>query len=319
MKNNLIRAAVIGLGNMGMAHARVYSELPGCELMAIADIDLYRLKEAQARFSCNAYPDYMEMLTKEKLDLVSIVVPTELHAQVAIGVAAYEIPFLVEKPITSTLNEALSLQAAALKRDVPFMVGHIERFNPAVIALQSLITEGEIGDLLELQTRRVGYKRPPATIDTAVDLAIHDIEICNFLAGRPPRKVLANNTENQCEALLDYGSTKANISANWLTPIKIRRLTVTSSLSYVELDYISQSVKVYKPPQTNRSLDTFSQFQQASQSKAIPIEVVSQEPLKLELEHMLEVARGETSPIVTPQQAIEALRVVLEIRKAEEI
>ena len=206
-----MKVGVIGIGNMGSNHARIYSEMSN--LAAVSDVNEELGKKVSEKFKCKFYKDYKEMLEKEEIDAVSIVVPTSFHKKVALDVIEYGIPFLLEKPIADTLENANEIINKAKEKKVRFMVGHIERFNPAVIKLKELLDNFELGEINSIICRRVGVI-PPKVRDTNViiDLAVHDIDIFNFLLNKKPTKLygsLGNSlikNGDYADLLLKYGN-----------------------------------------------------------------------------------------------------------------
>ena len=134
-----MNAAVIGVGNMGQHHARNYSEITGVNLVAVADIDPTIGEPLAKRFNSAYYKNYQEMLEKEKIDVVTIAVPTKYHKKVALDCINKKINILLEKPIAGSVSEAKEIVAAAKTKGVKFTVCHIERFNPAVLKLKEMI------------------------------------------------------------------------------------------------------------------------------------------------------------------------------------
>jgi UDP-N-acetylglucosamine 3-dehydrogenase len=260
------------------------------------------------------------MLEKEDIDAVSVVVPTLLHHEVASQCMANKKHVLVEKPIASTLEEAQALIVAAKKNGVIFTVGHIERFNPAVQKLKEIIDSGKIGDIMSVFARRVGLA-PPKIKDANViiDLAVHDIDIINYLLGEFPRKHTAEggkafmeNLHDFANIMLSYPSASAFIQVNWITPVRIRKLNVTGTRGYVELDYIDQEISLYETK--FRKKDQWGEgkpllFDETSENK---VDVKKEQPLKRELNHFLDVIiDDDRNLMVTPEQGFEALKTAL--------
>jgi UDP-N-acetylglucosamine 3-dehydrogenase len=315
----MINVGVIGVGNMGFHHARVYSGLAGANLVACSDVEEGRLIPIRDKFKCNTYTDYREMLAAENLDGVSIVVPTSMHREVAFEAMEKGISFLVEKPIASTVEDARSIYEMASEKNIAFLIGHIERFNPAVMKLKEMIDSGEMGDIITIHAKRVGLY-PPQIQDSniIVDVSIHDIEILNFLLGAPPDEIHVNagtatgGKEDYVGILANYSGRSGIIQSNWITPIKVRKLYVTATKAYVELDYISQEMRMFDNLAVKQALD-FESFQEVSSPRQKSVVIKSQEPLKLELSHFLEVVSGESEPLVTPQDGIKALEIAIEL------
>ncbi len=311
----MVKAGVIGTGNMGKHHARVYSEL-GC-LSAVSDMDQGKSRDIGERFGCRHYSDHNEMLEKEDLDCVSICVPTVYHRAIALDCIAKGVHVLVEKPISNTVESAREMIDSARARGVKLGVGHIERFNPAVMKLKEIIDSGELGKVNTIIARRVGAF-PPQIKDAnvVIDLAVHDIDIFNLILGKRPQsgyavggRALINNREDFADILFDYGSVSAFIEANWITPVKIRKLSITGSEGYAELNYITQELVVHKSE--HRKIDTFNDVVEFGTPRSVIIPVEKDEPLRLELQSFLErVGRGQ-EPEVTGEDGLNALEIAL--------
>ena len=185
-----IRVAVIGVGLMGQNHARVYTELPNCELVAVSDLDEEKAKAVASKFNCKYYTDHKELVEKEKVEAVSIAVPTKNHKEVAIDVIKKNLNLLLEKPISNNVKDAEDIIKKAKEKKVKFLVGHIERFNPAVTKLKKIIDEDKIGPICSIIAKRVGTF-PPRIKDAniVIDVSVHDIDIIRYLMGRNPDKV----------------------------------------------------------------------------------------------------------------------------------
>ncbi len=311
-----MRVAVIGVGNIGRHHARIYSQL--AELVAVSDVNEKNGRELAAQFSCKYYKNYIEMLDVEKPVAVSIAVPTALHKEVALEVIKRKINLLIEKPIAPTVKDAREILDAANSAGVKLTVGHVERFNPAVIKLKELIKSGALGDINSVIARRVGVAASGigSYENLLVDLAIHDVDVINYLLEKFPTNRFClkgksiNNREDYADMLLSYGNTNAFIQVNWITPVKIRTLHVTGSKGYADLDYITQDLKVYKLNYT-RDYSTYKEFiVKFSQPDIMQVEVHKDEPLKLELIAFLNCIKNNIAPAVTGEEALAALEIV---------
>jgi predicted dehydrogenase len=313
-----IRVAVIGGGNMGKNHLRNYHALKDAELVGLADVNPEMEKLANehgARF----FADYAQMLDELHPDAVSIVVPTPFHARIAADVIGRGIHCLLEKPITSTVEEADALISLAKNKKVVFTVGHIEHYNPLVVALKKMLDKNTIGEVTSVVCKRVGgFPTVEPKTDVIIDLAVHDIGIIGHLLNAKPKKVSSHgsrtyhsNKIDSAEILLDYGQASGFIQANWLTPVKIRTIAVTGSNGYIEGNYITQELECYEHNMQVVN-DGFSNFvSMLGEPKRRVVKVDFQEPLAVELEAFLAKIRGEDVYLVTPQQAREALKFAL--------
>lgn len=288
-----IRVAVIGAGNMGRHHARVYSQV--AQLVAISDVNQAVGEELATRYGAVYHSDYRKMLTAEKIDAVSVVVPTGLHFQVTADCLKSRLATLVEKPITDNLADARKLLQLAKKYDTQLMVGHIERFNPAIIKLQQMIDKNFLGELISMMAVRVGIA-PPSTpkADVVLDLAIHDIDIFNALLKEFPirvsvvkRKMFKQNLCDSATVVLEYKKAVGMVMTNWITPIKMRRLYVTGTDGFAELDYITQKL-IYHRGVIDKAFDgNFYEFISLSKNTKKEIFVSRKEPLREELVEFL--------------------------------
>lgn len=317
----MVRAAVIGTGNMGKNHVRTYSKIANAELVAVCDLDEVQGKAIAKKYGTKYYKDLNEMLTSCTPDVVSVCVPTAAHFEVAKKVLEKKINVLVEKPIASNVEEAKDLLRIAKKNNVMLMVGHIERFNPAVRKAKEMIDRGELGKISAITIRRVGGF-PPQIKDAsiAVDLAIHDIDIANYLLDELPVEVFSNRQryhiekrEDSIELFMKY-KKKASvyIQANWISPVKIRKLNITGTEGYLELDYITQKIEFYK--------SNYNKFKQASEGYSdyillfsdpdkISIAVAKKEPLQEEISFFIKAFQSKE--LINSQYAVDALKIAL--------
>ena len=286
---------------MGYHHARVYSELERegeVTLVGVADIDKKRAEQVAKKFNTKPYTDYRQLL-KEDIEAVSIAVPTTLHKEVATYFAKNKVHILVEKPIADTPQNAAEIIRTAKDNNVILMVGHIERFNPAVQKLKEVIERRELGDIVTISAKRVG-PLPPRIKDVGViiDLAVHDIDIIRYITNKEIVEVYAKarnsihpaGVEDAAIILLTLeDNIHAIIETNWLTPYKIRKLTVVGTEAVAELDYIQQTLTIHK------------------QDKTREVPVTKEEPLKRELKHFIECIKTNKNPLVTGEDGLKAL------------
>ena len=294
-----IGVAVIGCGAWGFQHARVYKELPETDLIWVSDIDDHRSRVVGDRYRAKQTTEFIKVLDDPEVDAVSICTPTVTHADIALTAISNGKHVLVEKPMTDTVYEAEKLVSSATRHDVCLSVGFVERFNPAVSETLRLIGEGEIGQVLMVHTRRV-TRRPNRVGDIGVvkDLAIHDIDVVRLLMGEEPRLVfsssgsLLHRFEDYTNITLCYEDDRnAFIEANWLTPKKVRTLTVTGSEGIIHVEYINQELLLEKTEYIHQPLKEY------------------REPLYLELKSFADSIINGTEPKVTGRDGLEALKV----------
>jgi UDP-N-acetylglucosamine 3-dehydrogenase len=229
-----MRVGVIGGGDMGKQHCRVYYEL-GVELVGVVDIDLEKAQILADQYKTKAYGDYNELLNQH-LDAVSIASPTSEHKKVALSAIQSGVNLLIEKPIADSVQSAQEIISAAAKSGVKIMIGHIERFNPVITKLKEIIDEGVLGKLLCVSARRVGpFVSRIIDVGIIVDVATHDIDVIRYLVGNECTSVLARSTNYKNEKgdtaiiLMGFGDVSASVEVNWYTPHKVRTMTVTGT------------------------------------------------------------------------------------------
>jgi UDP-N-acetylglucosamine 3-dehydrogenase len=296
----MMRLGVIWVGSMGRNHARIYSELPGVQLVGVCDIDKRRAAEVAATYGTVPYTDYMELLRKG-LDGVSVVVPTHLHKEVALNAIEARVNVLIEKPIADTVANAQRIFYEAEQRNLKLMVGHIERFNPAVGALYRIIESGRYGKLLGVSTLRLA-PYPVRVVDSGIilDIGCHDIDIISYLAGSVIREVyaIASSTIHHLEdnALLSLNLESGivgHIEISWLSNIKVRKLFASLEGALALLDFIDQTLVLY------------------DEESEQPQEIEHAEPLKEELKCFVECLKNGMRPPVSGDESIHALGVAL--------
>ncbi|MBS3134094.1 Gfo/Idh/MocA family oxidoreductase [Candidatus Woesearchaeota archaeon] len=298
-----MNTVVIGVGNMGQHHARVYSTISSSNLVAVSDLNEEAGMTIAKKYSCKYYKSYIEMLEKEDIDAVSIAVPTSLHKKVALDVLKYNKHILLEKPIADTIQNAQEIITGLKSKQTIFMVGHVERFNPAVQKFKEILREKKIGNLISIIARRVG-PYPPKVRDTNViiDLAVHDIDVMSFLLEEEPTlisshgKATVSEKEDYAEIFLKYNSVTSFIQVNWLTPIKIRNLSVTGTEGYAELDYITQDLVIYKKDKNN-------------EAEKIHIDVDKEEPLVVEIRSFLNSIKNNSESPLSAAKALNTIKI----------
>lgn len=304
----LIRVGVIGTGAMGQNHVRIYSEMEGVELAGISDVDQKRVEAMAAQFKTKAFTDYKKMLS-EGLDAVSVVVPTKLHTQVVLDALDLGAHILVEKPIADTAENAELMIEAAKKAGKILMVGHIERFNPAVIKLKEIIDSGALGKIVSISTKRVGPYNPRIRdVGVILDIGVHDIDIISYLYGKKISSVYAiagadiHSFEDHASIILRMDHNFAGVvETNWLTPHKVRQLTAIGVKGVAYLDYINQTVQLHDNEWIRKA------------------KVEPSEPLKNELKYFVDCAAKGKNPKPCGEDGKHALEVAMAaIRSYEE-
>jgi UDP-N-acetylglucosamine 3-dehydrogenase len=296
----VLKIGVIGTGVMGKHHARVYSTLNNVKLVGVADLNVTTANAIANEYHTKAYTDYKELIRVEKPDAVTIAVPTAYHRDVALYALDQGVHVLVEKPIAHTVAAAREIVSKAKEKNLKLMVGHIERFNPAIRELKKTLTDGVIGDVVSMSARRVGpFTNRITDVGVIVDVGVHDIDVISHLFNDSVAGVYTTagdmNGSPECYAMMmlrfKNGGTGI-IETNRMTPRKIRELTVTGTKGVAFADYIEQTLSVhngviYKP------------------------DIQKVEPLKAELEHFIDCVENNKTPLVNGVEGTHALEVAL--------
>ncbi|MCX6090067.1 MAG: Gfo/Idh/MocA family oxidoreductase [Candidatus Atribacteria bacterium] len=298
-----MRVGVVGVGYLGQHHARIYSEMPETNLVGVVDINQDRAREIAQCYSTTPYFDYRDLFGK--VDAVSIVVPTVLHRLIAGHFIEKGTNILIEKPVTTTLEEARELMEMANKKKVILQVGHIERFNSAVMELSKIIDRPVFIDCYRMGP----YVNRNTDVGVVLDLMIHDIDIVMSIAKSKVIKISAfgypvfscQEDIANSQIVFENGCI-ANLTASRITRKKIRRMEVTEVDAFISIDYLEQELAIYKK--------TTSSVPPILMEKPMMQKV---EPLRLELEHFARCVKNGERPLVGLEEGKNALEVALKI------
>ena len=303
MKKFDIKTAVIGVGSMGRHHARVYDEISN--LVGVVDPNEILGSSVAKEYGVPWFEDYSSIISD--VDAVSIAVPTNLHLSVALELMNANVNVLIEKPLAGNVKDAQKIINSSEKNNVILAVGHIERHNGVIRESKSKIQNGDWNQPLILSARRFStFPQRINDVGVTFDLSIHDVDIIRYLASDKVCKVFARggkakNSHHEDFIILQLQFENGAIGiceTNWLTPIKVRELDLTTPEQFVNINYLDQIIKV-------------SSF--ASSTDNSEVEVIrpkAEEPLKLELIDFLESVENKKKPLVTGPEALEAVRIV---------
>ena len=299
--NKEVRVGVVGAGSFGKNHLRVLSQLPGARLVAVVDSDAGRREAAATQYGCLAL-DSPEGLV-DLADAAVVATPTTSHAAVAVPLLRAGLDVLVEKPIAGTLAEARLMVETAAARGRALQVGHLERFNPAVEALEALKAHP-----LFFEIHRMSLFTPRSLdVDVVLDLMIHDLEIVLALTGSMPEEIRAaglsilSAQSDIANVRLQFpGGCVANLTASRASTEQVRKLRLFAPHQYISLDYSKQQMMVI-------------QVGEDRQIQLRPTAVTRDEPLRRELEHFIACIRTRQAPRVGGAEALRALEVAIGI------
>lgn len=322
-----VKVGMVGAGSMGSNHLRVLSDFDAkrAQLVGIAEPVQAVREKAVNRFRVAAFEQYQQMIEETKPDLVVVAVPTNLHFEVANYALDTGHHVLVEKPIATTLEEAETLIQLAKRRSVHLAVGHVERFNPAVMALKQLLAQGDLGTIFSLHARRLG-PFPPRIRDVGVtlDLATHDLDAMRYLTGEEVAHVYAETQQrvHQTHEDLLLGMVRfvngalGVLDVNWLTPSKVRELTVTGERGMYLVNYLSQDLYFYENDYSPTSWDALRSITGVSEGTMTRLKVQKSEPLRLEYEDILTAIEQDSQPTVTGEDGLAVLQLAHQLLSA---
>ncbi len=315
--NHQIRTGVIGVGNIGQHHARIYATLPGSQLAGIADIHAGRAQEIADRYEVTAYADYRTLL--DKVDAVSVAAPTTLHHEIGLACLARGVHVMMEKPLAASVQQGYELAALAGQARLVLQIGHVERFNPTFVELANVLTDLQI---LAVEARRLSpFATRAADVSVVYDLMVHDLDLILNLIPAPLRSVSATGSRirslqpDHAMALLTFDTGQvASLSASKVTQHKVRQMAVTCAEAFVVADFLTRTVMVHR----QSSADYFAQRGEVLYRQEGLIEQVyvpQIEPLYAELQHFLACVRDGRQPRVGSKEAIRVMTVAEEIEQ----
>ena len=302
-----LRVGVIGVGYFGQFHAEKYHRMDEVELVGVADIDPTRSRKIARGLNTNAYYNYEDLY--DKVDAVSIAVPTPIHYHVTKDFFSRGIDVLLEKPITNTLRQADELIEIAEKRQCIFQVGHQERFNGAIMAL-----EGSLIDPMFIESHRLSpFLQRAAGVDVVLDLMIHDIQVILSMVDSSIQSIQAVGVPI-VSPYLDIANARiefengciANVTASRVSKEKMRKIRIFQSTAYFSIDFVSQRITVLSKDSKGRKPLFPGVF-------AEDIKIAKNDPLELEIKSFVDRVRDRKLPLVSGLDGKKALEVALRI------
>ncbi|WP_306533215.1 Gfo/Idh/MocA family protein [Geobacter sp.] len=304
-----IRTAVIGVGYLGLFHAEKFAQLPDADLVGVVDTSRPRAEEVAAKVGTTAYTDYRELL--DKVDAVSIVVPTQYHFEVARAFLERGVHVLLEKPITTTVAEADKLIRLAEEKGAVFQVGHLERFNPVIVGLKGFLTVPRF-----IESIRIAPFKPRGTdVNVVLDLMIHDIDILQTIVGSPVKQISSigapvfTDEEDIANARIQFeNGCVANVTASRISLKSERKMRIFQADSYISVDFQNKKLAVFRKgsgemfpgvPKVDMEETSFEQG----------------DALKAEIASFLDCVRTGAKPVVSGEDGKRALETALKISK----
>ncbi|MDV3354456.1 Gfo/Idh/MocA family oxidoreductase [Dietzia sp. IN118] len=309
-----LRAGLIGLGMMGRHHARVLGSLDGVELVAIADPGGDRFGVANGR---NLVSSVTELIAKG-IDYCMVAVPTGLHEEVALELAEAGVHTIIEKPLAHDTASSERIVAAFEKADLVGGVGHIERYNAALQQARIRIENGDLGEILQVATRRQGpFPGRIADVGVVKDLGTHDIDLTAWVTQQEFISVAAQTGFKSGRAHEDLvavvgklsGGTVTNHLVNWLSPLKERTTVITGEKGAFVADTLTADLTFFANGEVETTWDEISQFRGVSEGDMVRFAFSKPEPLRVEHENFRDAVLGRPADIVTMRQGLATVRV----------
>ena len=297
-----LRIGVIGVGYLGQHHARIFAGLEDVDLAGVADADKTRADEIAAKYGCASFGDWNELVRRS--DAVSIVTPTTTHHEIARACLRAGKDVFIEKPITESLDEARELISVADAGNRILQVGHLERYNPGIVAAAELIQEPRFIEAERLSP----FLGRGTDVDITLDLMIHDIDIVTGFVRSSVKSISAAGDRvltGKLDAVTSWiefeNGCKALVTASRLAAEKVRRLRIHQEDAFISVDYQTQEVRKYFKGTAGIAFDV--------------IRPESREPLREELKDFVACVQGRSCPRVSGREAAQALEIVLRINE----
>ncbi|HNW59290.1 MAG TPA: Gfo/Idh/MocA family oxidoreductase [bacterium] len=319
---NKIRMGIAGVGKLGTFHCNTLSQMPEADLVGLYDLDPERARESAERFRCKTFSSYAEML--EQVDAVGIAVPTTLHHSYTLPALAAGKAVFVEKPIAASIDEAAAMAALAAEKQAILQVGHIERFNPAIRALEHLLPDPRF-----IESHRLAPFDPRGTdVAVVLDLMIHDIDIILSLVPSEVSRIDASGVAVVSEevdianARLQFANgCVANVTASRISQRKMRKMRLFQRDAYISIDFLQRLSEVFRivaPEEGLPSTVVLGQIDKGSRKRHIIYEQPQPpegDAMRAEWQAFLAAVRDHTRPIVNGEDGLKALQVAEEITR----
>jgi predicted dehydrogenase len=308
-----LACGVIGVGQLGQHHARIYSELPQADLVGIYDSDSERMAKMARMFDTRAYESVEDLLAD--VDAVSLVVPTNLHYDIGKTILAHDRHVLIEKPITETVEQGRDLVKTARERDLILYTGHTERFAPSLSVATRWVKNPRFIEALRL----AGFGMRGTDVSVIHDLMIHDIDLVLSVVDSEIEKVEAIGVPvftprvDIANARISFSDgTIASLTASRVSVERLRKLRFFQEDAYISVDFIKRDTKVYrrKLGEEHLPISADSALGMEDLVEMVVPSVPDEEPLVLELRDFIRSVAGEKEPMVPGEAGVRALEVV---------
>ena len=297
-----IRVGIIGIGHLGTFHSKIYSQLPDVEVSFLSDTNLEKAHNLASELKADYSNDFRDSFSK--VDAVSIATPTSTHYSIAKEFLDNGIDVLIEKPITIKLKDAERLNSIAKKKSLILQVGHVERFNKALTAIENIP-----GEIKFIECHRIGpFSQRSTDVSVVLDLMIHDLDIIfQFISSKIKKieatglKVVTDHPDIANARITFKNKAVCNITSSRVSDDSLRKIRIFKENCYISLDYKNQTVNIYR--KNNKKIIKEE------------IEIEKEQPLQLEIRSFIDAVKNRTKPEVSGEDASLALKTALRIEK----
>ena len=321
-----LRAIVVGLGMMGSHHLRVLRSLPGCAVVAVVDPEHeQRSRATPADGTVAEHESLRAALERHEADFACIAVPVDRLAPLAREALDAGLSVLVEKPLAATEAEAEALIGFAEERSLLLSVGHVERFNPAVLALAEKLRQNALGRIYQLHARRLSpYPERRRLSGVALDLATHDLDVMRHVTGNEVVRVFAETAQRSgagiedlvCASLRFEDESTGLLEVNWLSPTKVRELTVTGERGMLVVNYLTQDLRFFEHPRESTEWEALGLVRGSGEGDMVKYAIPRREPLVVQWEAFLRAMRNGGPAPVPGREGLAALSIAMAIRQS---
>lgn len=314
----MLKVAVVGAGYMGRNHIRIFRTFDDIDLVAVAEPDKKIAEIINRIYGVKVYPTLKQILKLHKIDIVSISSPTSTHYVLASQALKLGIATFVEKPITETIWQGQKLIELTEEYKAPLMIGHIERFNPAVVELKRRLKNNQLGKIFEIRSERRGsFPERISDVGVVIDLATHDIDLYEYLLESKvisikavTKKCFHPKHEDYVVSLMDLkNGTTGILNVNWITPTKIRKLQITGEYGMFSINLLTQELYFYKNNMSKINWEQMEVFRAVSEGDMTKIKIDLSEPLALELRAFVDAVKNRQPMPVEGKTGLRALKI----------
>jgi len=321
----MIRVGVIGTGEWGRNHVRVYRELEDADLLAISDLNHRNLEYLNRMYRVKTTVDYNDLLNDSRIEALSICTQASTHHDLGLRALRAGKDVIIEKPLALNSKDAKDLVQCAEEERRILMVGHIFRFNPAIIQMKEEIRKGSLGQTYFISSSRIGPRAPRPDCGVIFDFAVHDVDTFCFLLNEPYPEEIEATTGCFINGTYEYiglitlrfpPNILAHAHVSWLSSKKIRELLVVGNKKSAYLNYLTQEIEIFNVG-TIPEYDSFGTFKLiTAEGESYKPYVTKQEPLKNELKHFLECVKNRKEPLSNGAVGLRTVELIEEIYKS---